>query len=40
MLFLLVNKQIQAAYSIERDRTAYENLSIYLLPHTVMYTYD
>jgi len=31
MLFLLVNKQVQAAYSIERGRTAYKNLSIYLL---------
>jgi len=32
MLFLLVNKQVQAAYFIERVRTAYKNLSIYLLP--------
>jgi len=31
MLFLLVNKQVQAAYSIERGRTANKNLSIYLL---------
>jgi len=29
MLFLLVNKQVQAAYSKERGRTANKNLSIY-----------
>jgi len=29
MLFLLVNKQVRAAYSIERARTANKNLSIY-----------
>jgi len=30
MLFLLVNKQVEAAYSIERDRTANKNPSIYI----------
>jgi len=30
MLFLLVNKQVQATYSIERGRTANKNLTIYL----------
>jgi len=40
MLFLLVNKQVQAAYSIERGRTAYKNLSIYLYNTVLLVGYE